>query len=59
LLERELAEREFHIHFHPERAQAHEIVNDLACVCGLSSKRPGLQHHLFGVKSDPFVRPES
>src|SRR5947209_3820296 len=32
LLQGEFSKRELHIHFHPERAQAHEVVNDLARV---------------------------
>ena len=32
LLERELAEHDFRVHFDPERAEPHKIVNDLARV---------------------------
>ncbi len=55
MLEREFAERKFHVHFHPQRAQAHEIVNDLARVRAVV-EQPGLQHHFLGVKTDSFVR---
>jgi hypothetical protein len=55
LVERKLAEREFDVHFHAQRAEAHEIVNDLACVRAII-EQTGLQHHFFGVKADPFVR---
>ena len=55
LLKGEFAEREFHVHFHAQRAQSHEIVNDLARVRTVI-EQTGLQHHFFSVKADPFVR---
>ena len=55
LLEREFAERELHVHFHPQRPQAHEVVNDLARVRAVVEKA-SLQHHFLGVEADAFVR---
>ena len=55
LLECEFAEGESHVHFHAERAQTHEIVNDLASVRAVV-EQTSLQHHFFGVKADAFVR---
>ena len=54
LIEGEFAERESHVHFHAERAQAHEVVDDLAGVRAVV-EQSGLQHHLLGVKADAFV----
>src|SRR5439155_19087197 len=54
--QRELAERQFHIYFHPERAQPHEIVNNLARVRAVIEQTI-LQHHFLGVKTNPFVGP--
>ena len=55
MIEREFAEREFHIHFHAQRAQPHEIVNDLARMRAVI-EQTGLQHHFLGIKADPFIR---
>ena len=58
LVEFELADCEFYVHFDAQSAQPHEIVNDLAGV----SRRGGiveqsrLQHHFFRIKADPLVR---
>ena len=55
LFQREFAERKFHVHFHSQRAEAHEVVNDLASVRAVV-EQAGLQHHFFGVKANPFIR---
>src|SRR6266550_4464117 len=55
LCERELAERKFHVHFHAQRAETHEIVNDLARVRAVI-EQSSLQHHFLSIKADPFVR---
>ena len=54
LFQRELAEREFNVYLHPQRAQAHEIVNDLTSVRAII-KQAGLEHHFLGIKANPFV----
>src|SRR5262249_19071703 len=48
------AEREFHVYFHTQRAESHEIVNDLPGVRAVI-EQAGLQHHFFGVKADAFI----
>ena len=54
MLEREFAQCKFHVHFHAQRSQSHEIVNDLARVWTVI-EQPRLQHHFFSVKADPFI----
>src|SRR5947208_11688506 len=51
-----MAKTQYYIHFHPKRAQPHEIVNNLARMRAVIEQAI-LQHHLLGVKADPFVRP--
>jgi hypothetical protein len=38
LIESEFAERKFHVHFYAQRAESHEIVNDLARVRAVVEK---------------------
>src|SRR5215813_9879728 len=54
LVERELSERESYIHFHAERTQTHEVVNNLARMRAIVEKT-GLQHHLLCVKANTFI----
>ena len=53
-----LRKGQFHIDFHPEGAQPHEIVNNLARVRTVIEQAI-LEHHFLGVKADPVVCPES
>ncbi len=45
----------FDVDFNPQRAQPHEIVNDLAGVRTVI-EQARLQHHLLGIKPEAFVR---
>ena len=54
LLQREFAQRQLHVHLHPQRPKAHEAVNGFSRV-RIVVEQTGLQHHLFGIEAQSFV----
>ena len=54
-IDREISQRQFHIHFHAQNPQAHEVIHNLAQLWTIIEETK-LQHHLFGIKADTFIR---
>ncbi len=44
----------FHVYFHSQRPQPHEVVNDFAGSWAVV-KQSRLKHHLFGVEAESFI----
>ena len=55
LFDGELAESEFDVDFDSQRAQAHEVVDDLAAARAVIEEAR-LLHHFFGIEADSFIR---
>ena len=55
MIDGEFSDGQLHVYFHAQSPQAHEVVHDLA-EPGTVVEETELQHHLFGIEADAFIR---